>query len=58
MLPSILYGYFLINLIRSYMSRNKSQYIKKISNNQDLIQSDPTSCPQNQKGLGLGFGLP
>ena len=26
---------------------NKS---KKISNDQELIQSDPTSCPQNQKG--------
>ena len=23
---------------------------KKISNDQKLIQSDPTSCPQNQKG--------
>ena len=23
---------------------------KKISNNQQLIQSDPISCPQNQKG--------
>ena len=23
---------------------------KKISNNQELIQSDPISCPQNQKG--------
>ena len=23
---------------------------KKISNDQVLIQSDPTSCPQNQKG--------
>ena len=22
---------------------------KKISNDQELIQSDPTSCPQNQK---------
>ena len=22
--------------------------IKKISNDQELIQSDPTSCPQNQ----------
>ena len=22
----------------------------KISNNQELIQSDPISCPQNQKG--------
>ena len=23
---------------------------KKISNDQELIQLDPTSCPQNQKG--------
>ena len=23
---------------------------KKISNDQELIQSDPMSCPQNQKG--------
>ena len=23
---------------------------KKISNDQELIQSDPTSCPQNKKG--------
>ena len=23
---------------------------KKISNDQELIQSDPLSCPQNQKG--------
>ena len=23
---------------------------KKISNDQELIQSDPTSCPQTQKG--------
>ena len=26
---------------------------KKISNDQELIQSDPTSCPQNQKGNNL-----
>ena len=26
------------------------QQSKKISNDQELIQSDPTSCPQNQKG--------
>ena len=25
-------------------------FSKKISNDQELIQSDPTSCPQNQKG--------
>ena len=24
--------------------------VKHISNDQELIQSDPTSCPQNQKG--------
>ena len=23
---------------------------KKINNDQELVQSDPTSCPQNQKG--------
>ena len=23
---------------------------KKLSNDQELIQSDPISCPQNQKG--------
>ena len=27
-----------------------SQQSKKISNDQELIQSDPISCPQNQKG--------
>ena len=27
-----------------------AQKSKKISNDQELIQSDPTSCPQNQKG--------
>ena len=26
---------------------------KGISNDQELIQSDPTSCPQNQKGKNL-----
>ena len=28
----------------------KSIQSKKISNDQELIQSDPISCPQNQKG--------
>ena len=28
----------------------KTTESKKISNNQELIQSDPISCPQNQKG--------
>ena len=27
-----------------------SNQSKKISNDQELIQSDPISCPQNQKG--------
>ena len=26
---------------------------KKISNDQELIESDPISCPQNQKGNNL-----
>ena len=29
---------------------NLQRQSKKISNDQELIQSDPTSCPQNQKG--------
>ena len=32
------------------MLHTKWQKSKKISNDQELIQSDPTSCPQNQKG--------
>ena len=31
-------------------SLGASQESKKISNDQELIQSDPISCPQNQKG--------
>ena len=30
---------------------------KKISNDQELIQSDPTSCPQNQKGNNYTLSL-
>ena len=29
---------------------NVKQQSKKIGNDQELIQSDPISCPQNQKG--------
>ena len=36
-------------------SRNGS---KKISNDQELIQSDPISCPQNQKGNNRFYGRP
>ena len=33
------------------MAKNaKTEKSKKISNDQELIQSDPISCPQNQKG--------
>ena len=28
----------------------KCRKVKKISNDQELIQSDPINCPQNQKG--------
>ena len=34
-----------LNISIDYWKENK-----KISNDQELIQSDPTSCPQNQKG--------
>ena len=34
----------------SMSGHNCSIKSKKISNDQELIQSDPTSCPQNQKG--------
>ena len=30
--------------------KNDELKSKNISNDQELIQSDPTSCPQNQKG--------
>ena len=35
------------SLIFFFLLEEKS---KKISNDQELIQSDPISCPQNQKG--------
>ena len=38
--------------LQSFATRFKNIYLKskKISNDQELIQSDPTSCPQNHKG--------
>ena len=33
-----------------YFMPSRCMWSKKISNDQELIQSDPTSCPQNQKG--------
>ena len=38
------------NRARSYGIKWFSMQSKKISNDQELIQSDPISCPQNQKG--------
>ena len=32
------------------LGTRKIRLSKKISNDQELIQSDPISCPQNQKG--------
>ena len=38
-------------LTEKVLKRNlRSLESKKISNDQELIQSDPISCPQNQKG--------
>ena len=36
----VFFFFFVVVFVRS----------KMISNDQELIQSDPTSCPQNQKG--------
>ena len=32
------------------LRHGRTRQSKKLSNDQELIQSDPTSCPQNQKG--------
>ena len=37
-------------LTRVKSPKNGRLQSKKISNDQELIQSDPISCPQNQKG--------
>ena len=37
-------------LSRLYWIGEETPQSKKISNDQELIQSDPISCPQNQKG--------
>ena len=36
--------------VEACFRKNNSKKSKKISNDQELIQSDPISCPQNQKG--------
>ena len=48
-LGSKLHG--LINVMKSGIEAlNNIQQSKTISNDQELIQSDPTFCPQNQNG--------
>ena len=38
-------------VLRDYVASNpQREQSKKIGNDQELIQSDPISCPQNQKG--------
>ena len=44
---SAVFDGILFKLAGNYDIHKKS---KKISNDQEQIQSDPTSCPQNQKG--------
>ena len=36
--------------VEACFRKNNSKKSKKISNDQELIQSDPIACPQNQKG--------
>ena len=49
-----------IDIVKMYLRDGQMSFVigrgfaevqsKKISDDQELIQSDPTSCPQNQKG--------
>ena len=40
-----------VQLLTTLLKKQKKNMLnKKISNDQELIQSDPTSCPQNQNG--------
>ena len=39
-----------LSVIVSFVEIGRKIQSKKISNDQELIQSDPISCPQNQKG--------
>ena len=45
--PTLLQSISVSYVMTVYQFQGQS---KKISNDQELIQSDPTSCPQNQKG--------
>ena len=39
-----------MNFVCTVFEQGDEMLSKKISNDQELIQSDPTSCPINQKG--------
>ena len=43
-------GFHFFNIFFSKSIEYATMSSKKISNDQELIQSDPISCPQNQKG--------
>ena len=45
-----LYALLIFNYTSAIMLFTIRVQSKKISNDQELIQSDPISCPQNQKG--------
>ena len=49
-LKGVLKTFPILNSIHFYIALKKFAQSKKISNDQEQIQSDPTSCPQNQKG--------
>ena len=43
--------FYFLEMLRKKMDFTiKSKQSKKINNDQELIQSDPISCPQNQQG--------
>ena len=48
--PFHCHSVFMRNWRQTLFERSSLRQSKKISNDQELIQSDPTSCPQNQKG--------
>ena len=43
-------SYKISKALQRHLFRILRMKSKKISNDQELIQSDPISCPQNQKG--------
>ena len=48
-LDKFFFSFTTFSIILISFHRDRDFTSKKISNDQELIQSDPTSCPQNQK---------